>query len=189
MESGDFLDLVRLGPPQRNKLLATLEGGGEGDAARHGRRSSRHPCRGEMIPVVVLQPGKIVSPFMVLMRNVSAGGLSFIHGGYLHAGTACRVLLAKLEGEKVVLTGKVRRCRHIQGNLHEVGLEFESAIVPEDFVPADLLVTTVEELTAPEHAETATATEGAPTGEAAPGVPQPAHPHAHAPAAEHSKAA
>lgn len=185
MESGDFLDLVRLGPPQRKQLLAMLDGGGKDDAARHGRRSSRHPCRGEMMPVVVLQPGKIVSPFVVLMRNVSAGGLSFIHGGYLHTGTACRVLLAKLEGEKVVLTGKVRRCRHIQGNLHEIGLEFESAIVPEDFVPAELLSANVEDLAPPEHA----AEQAPAAGTAAAEPSEPSAVNEHAPTAAHSKAA
>lgn len=146
MGSAEFLDLVRLGPAQRQRLLATLDQRAAGAVKRHRRKSTRHPTRGEMTPMVVIQPGGGVGAFLVMMRNLSAGGLAVVHGGYLHPGTECRVLLARVEGPKVVLAGTVRRCRHVQGSLHEVGLEFDSAIVPEDFVPADMLSANVEEL-------------------------------------------
>ena len=175
MDRTEFLDLVRLELPQRRKLLAMLDN--DGAEKRHGRKSSRHPCRGEMIPILVLHPGKVINAFLVLMRNLSAGGLSIIHGGYLHAGTECRVLLASIEGAKIVLSGKVRRCRHIKGNLHEIGLEFESAIVPEDFVPADMLVTTVEDLVPAEEAEAQPeGAEAAPAAEAAAESAEPQEP-------------
>lgn len=182
MDNTEFLDLVRLELPERRRLLATLDD--EGAEKRHGRKSSRHPCRGEMIPIVVLQPGRVVSPFLVLMRNVSAGGLSIIHGGYLHTGTQCRVLLATLEGAKVVLSGSVKRCRHIKGNLHEVGLAFESAIVPEDFVPPELLVAHVEDLATGEESDADAA-----AAEAEGDAEQADLPEAHDSADAHSKAA
>lgn len=151
MPSSEFLDLVRLAPAQRQKLLTSLESGPDGEAKRHGRKSSRHPCRGEMTPFLALHPGGNVGAFLVMIRNLSAGGLAIVHGGYLHVGTECRILLATIEGQKTVLPGKVRRCRHIKGSLHEIGLEFSKAIVPEDFVPAELLVATIEDLTPPEE--------------------------------------
>lgn len=181
----EFFDLVRLAPEARDVLLASLETDATDAAKRHGRKSTRHSFRGEMMPFVVMQPGGSVGAYMVLTRNLSAGGMALIHGGYLHPGTKCRMLLATTGGENVVIGGRVRRCRHIKGNLHEIGVEFNAPIVPEQFVPPEHLSTAVEELIAPEGAPDET---GTPEGdEQSAAIESPAE--SEAPAAEHKKAA
>lgn len=172
----EFFDLVRLLPEAREMLLATLETDSGDDNKRHGRRSTRHPFRGEMMPFVVMQPGGSVGAFMVLTRNLSAGGVALIHGGYLHPETKCRMMLATIQGQNVVLGGRVRRCRHIKGSLHEVGVEFNTAIVPEDFVPPEMLSATVEQMVAPEDtAEAAADAAGTPDESKATPAPEAAH--------------
>lgn len=168
MASAEFLDLVRLPAAQRQRLLASMDDRAGGNAPKRCRKSARHATRGEMTPMIVLQPGGNVSAFLVMMRNLSAGGLAVIHGGFIHPGTQCRVLLATVSGKKVVLVGAVRRCRHVRGVLHEIGLEFEAAIAPEDFVPAELLSAHVDELLAPADAESEDGAEASP----APAIPQ-----------------
>ena len=149
MARTEFFDLVRLPPEAREILLASLETDSSDAATRHGRRSTRHPFRGEMMPFVVMQPGGSVGAYLVLTRNLSSGGLAMIHGGYLHPGTKCRMMLATVHGQNVVIGGRVRRCRHIKGNLHEIGVEFNAPVIPEEFVPPELLSASVEELVAP----------------------------------------
>lgn len=185
MSRTEFFDLVRLPPEAREVLLASLETDSSDGATRHGRRSTRHPFRGEMMPFVVMQPGGSVGAYLVLTRNLSSGGLALIHGGYLHPGTKCRMMLATIHGQNVVIGGRVRRCRHIKGSLHEIGVEFNAPVIPEEFVPSELLSATVEELVAPQA-------DAAPPAEENPSQPEhsqeaPAEPHA--PAEEHKKAA
>lgn len=153
----EFFDLVRLPPEARDVLLASLETDGGDDSKRHGRRSTRHPFRGGMLPFVIMQPGGSVGAYLVLTRNLSAGGLALIHGGYLHPGTKCRMMLATIQGVNVVLGGRVRRCRHIRGSLHEIGVEFSAPIVPEQFVPPEMMSATVEEMVTPEDTAEAAA--------------------------------
>lgn len=185
MARTEFFDLVRLPPEARDVLLASLETDANDATARHGRKSTRHSFRGDMMPFVVMQPGGSVGAYLVMTRNLSAGGLAVIHGGYLHPGTKCRMLLATISGQNVVLGGRVRRCRHIRGNLHEIGVEFNTQIAPEQFVPPEFLNTTVEEMIAPEPAaeESVSPEQAKPEhAEAAPG-------ESHATPDEHKKAA
>ena len=185
MARTEFFDLVRLPPEARELLLASLETDGGDGTTRHGRKSTRHPFRGDMMPFVVVQPGGSVGAYLVMTRNLSAGGLSLIHGGYLHPGTKCRMLLSTVKGQKVVLGGKVRRCRHIKGSLHEIGVQFNAQVAPEEFVPPEFLSVTVEELIAPETGGGAPAEAIADHGAAHDESPA----EAPAPAEEHRKAA
>lgn len=70
---------------------------------------------------------------MVCTRNLSAGGMSFMHGGFLHSGTDIRVALSTNDGSVKTLLGKVRTCRLITRNIHEVGVEFNEKIDAEMF--------------------------------------------------------
>ena len=72
----------------------------------------------------------------VCARNLSAGGFSCIHGGYLHPGSECQVVLPRREGgDPVAVNGTIVHCRHVEGSYHEVGIRFTEEIEPADLVP------------------------------------------------------
>lgn len=147
MSSGEFLDMVRLSMKERHRLLSILDSEQSLRSGENARKSPRQAYRAATAPMVVIQPGGSVSAYLVVTRNISAGGMAVIHGGYIHAGTECRLMLGTIDGEKVVVPGRVRRCRHIKGNLHEIGVEFLKAVAPEDFVPIVIEETDAAKLT------------------------------------------
>ncbi len=73
--------------------------------------------------------------FVVSPRNISGSGFGALHGGFLHPGMSCCVGLRRLDGSVAVIKGSIARCRHIKGNLHEIGIRFEESISPGKFMP------------------------------------------------------
>ncbi|MEM8738795.1 MAG: PilZ domain-containing protein [Planctomycetota bacterium] len=72
--------------------------------------------------------------YQVHTRNLSAGGVGFFFGGYLHPGTACHLALMDREGRGHVLGGAMRWCRHVAKTLHECGVQFDQPIDVERFL-------------------------------------------------------
>lgn len=101
----------------------------------HGaRRDSRYRYRLHEIVVLMQQPG-LSAPmaFIVPTRNISARGLAFLHGGFVHPGTICVVQLVTTRGGQQNVVGVVRRCRYVQSNVHEVAVQFKNAVDPAVF--------------------------------------------------------
>jgi CheY-like chemotaxis protein len=71
----------------------------------------------------------------VCARNISAGGLSAIHGGYIHPGSECKIVLPRREGSPFAVTGVIVHCRHIEGSYHEIGIRFTQEVDPAALVP------------------------------------------------------
>jgi hypothetical protein len=67
-------------------------------------------------------------------RNLSAGGLAFLHSSALPPDTLCRVRLLDRQGKAHMLPARVVHCRPVQCRLFEVGLKFDSLIEPEAFL-------------------------------------------------------
>ncbi len=101
------------------------------------RRSERHRYRIDAVVLYIApiegevrQDGPVLAP----TRDISRGGLCFLHGAFLEKDTQCQVVL-KTIGEKkwTVHDAHVARCRHLEGGMHEVGLQFEQEIDPADY--------------------------------------------------------
>jgi DNA-binding response OmpR family regulator len=131
------LDLVRLNEQERAALFERLgTDGPTGSVPAHKNRRA-HPrleFRRPDVAVTVVHPGGGESHFQVLARNLSASGIAFIHGGYIHPTTTCRLNFRTLSGEFETLVGAVVGCRHIEGTLHEVRVHFDRTIEPSTFV-------------------------------------------------------
>lgn len=69
-------------------------------------------------------------PYLVPGRNISAGGLSFLHGGFVYPGTKCLVQLITTYGTWTNITGKITRCRYLKSNIHEVSMSFDQELDP-----------------------------------------------------------
>ena len=102
---------------------------------RHDRRrSQRHRYRSDAVILYIAPPDGEVrkdGPVLAPTRDISQGGLCFLHGAFLEPGTQCQVVL-KTKGDQkwTVHEARVVRCRHLEGLMHEVGLQFEQEIDP-----------------------------------------------------------
>lgn len=131
---GKFQDLSRLSAQERADLLDTLDAGRRSEKSSVRREHDRLAYRASEIAVLLVQPGGSIGRFLVTARNLSAGGMAFVHGGFVHPGVECRVVLMTRSGERKLVLGKVRSCRHIGRHLHEIGVQFFAAIDPSEFV-------------------------------------------------------
>jgi predicted Zn-dependent protease len=95
------------------------------------RSHERIPYRGRHGILYTTQTQRDVA-FIVPTRNISRGGLSFLHGQTMHAGQACSVSLMTNDGNWITIEGVVVRCRHVRGVIHEIGVRFKGLTDLED---------------------------------------------------------
>ena len=140
MANEEYTKLVKLDESQREALLnrmdrsEAMDGHGGARKAINRRHDKRWDYRDTDIAVVVEHPGGGISRLLVCARNISAGGMSFLHGGFLHPGSRCKLTLRQTDGRNVPMTGKVVSCRHLERTIHEIGLQFEKRIDPRQFI-------------------------------------------------------
>jgi len=140
MNRPEYQDLIRMSDAGRRELLNRVEidgaeaGEARGKDQQDKRRDRRWSYRDRSIAVAVEHLAGGVSRYLTTPRNISAGGLAFLHGGYLHKGSKCRVDLVRLDGKTVSLVGHVAACRHVEGTVHEIGLKFDQIVDPAQFV-------------------------------------------------------
>ena len=135
---------VRMSPLEVDSLLKQLDSNARRDAADGGprRAHARLEFRINDVLIAIKHPGEeSVSKCLVSTRNLSAGGLSFMYGGFLHSGTLCSIVLTDTQGELVKLLGVVRSCRHVSKTLHEIGVQFTKKVDPARFVRTDARMT------------------------------------------------
>ncbi len=110
------------------KLISTLDLSSGVSTVSPARSHVRHPYRMADIPMCIEHPEGGKSLFLVHGRNLSRGGISFLHGGYVHTDSDCRIILRDLTMKPIALPGVVRHCRLISGSCHEIGVEFNEQI-------------------------------------------------------------
>lgn len=133
MHLEDFADNLRLRSEDRDPLLDKLDFAAAKLPSSSRRNSQRLAYRVESIPVTITHPGGSVARCLVKARNLSAGGMSFLYGGFLHHGTECRIILKTLDASSVVVDATVRSCRLVQHHIHEVGVQFREKLDPTLF--------------------------------------------------------
>jgi CheY-like chemotaxis protein len=132
---GDFSDLIPLTDSERRSLLNAMDD--EASASKHARDRRVYPrwtYRAPDLLMVVEHPGGGMGKFLVQARNLSAGGMGFLHGGYLHPGACCRLLLPRLDGIMAPIAAIVVNARHLRGVTHEIGVRFSRAIEAASFI-------------------------------------------------------
>jgi len=140
MGKKNYTSSVRLTEAQRQNLLnhldrAAVSGGRTPTNKRpNQRKDKRYEFRQTEIAVMAQHPGGSVSRMLVCSRNLSVGGMSFFHGGFLHPATICKLVLRKLNGQPQPVSGIVVNCRLVEGSIHEVSIKFNERIDPLLFV-------------------------------------------------------
>ncbi len=128
-----LIDTLQLSNEQWAELSAKLEQPGAEDGGQ--RQHKRVPFRKlAQIAVAIQQPDQTWTKYIVRSRDLSSGGIGFIHGSFIHAGSRCRVILKETEGRASCIEGVVRRCELLQGRAHNVGVEFNEPIELDRFV-------------------------------------------------------
>ena len=129
------IDTLRLSSNEQQELLRGLERD-EADRGfanlRHHQRLSYQPAAG--IVISLGHPGGSQALYLVRPRNISAGGIGFLHGNYLHEGSHCGLALRTIDKRTRTLAGRVAWCRHLRGRVHEVGVSFKQSIDIQQFV-------------------------------------------------------
>ena len=116
-ETNPVRDLVRLSDRDVRMLLKSLDQAQPSRKGTSGAYFLRVPWFTER------DDGKYAG-FIVHVRRVTPRDASLIHGGFVHTGTVCLLRLPGFEGS---IRGSVAECRHVQGMLHEVDVQFDSS--------------------------------------------------------------
>ena len=142
MKKDEYRNTVRISDGERRRLLDELDrvqavasgDVGPDDSRRKDRRFTYRPGN---ISIAVEQPRGGTTFLSVSPRNISAGGVAFLHGGFLHTGSRCTLRLGPQPKGIVEIAGEIVNCRHIEGLLHEVSVKFDRPIDPSLFVRID----------------------------------------------------
>ena len=135
-DGGPCFDSLRLSPRDQAQLLADLSRTSSNPSAGNNRRTGdRHQYILEAGLIVRMHhPGGSTVNYLVRARNLSTDGLGFLHGSFLHKGTRCVVGLKTVNQKPTRIDGKVVRCQHVRGHIHDIGVRFDAKIQMSDFV-------------------------------------------------------
>lgn len=137
-----ILERVERGPVAHHGADPADLAGGESDATgnrRHARLAASFRC------VIRLAPPENTDAdhgtYLVHSRNISTGGLGFVHDHELHAGTRCTVALQPQQGKGLIVPARVAWCRDIPRlaedvTTYDVGVQFDRPINIDGFVHA-----------------------------------------------------
>ncbi len=120
----------------QQQILNKLNTGSSSFQANEQRIEDRLTYSAGAIIVKMTHPGGNVATYKVRPRNLSRGGIGFLHGSFCYNDTPCSITLRTIENDTTQVMGKVVRCVHVQGNVHEVGVRFEEPIEVYRYVQA-----------------------------------------------------
>lgn len=125
------------------KLLDQLNAQGMADsesltpATAKKRDFARWEFRKDAVELQIEHPGGSTVSIRVICRNLSRGGASVLHASFVHVGCNCKIILPHLRRGPTPVSGKVVRCQHRGGVVHELGIAFTKPIRVRDFVATD----------------------------------------------------
>lgn len=101
------------------------------------RALARLPFRHDSIALNIIHADKSEASTRVVSRNLSRGGIGVLHSAFIHPGSGCRIEIPTAAGSVRTVSGKVARCIHRGGVLHELGIKFDRHIDLRQFVRSD----------------------------------------------------
>ena len=131
------IETLRFSARDKARLLGALRTARE----RSGHRPDFHqrslrvalPIETEVV-LSLLSDSGYSGRFSVLPWNLSRHGLGLVHGRFIYPGTRCEIEITGRDGRNHIIPGSIVYCQHMQGLIHELGVQFEAPIVLTDFV-------------------------------------------------------
>lgn len=80
------------------------------------------------VPAEIREASGNVFRLRVYPIDLSSSGMCFFGERFLHPGTGSVITLRLVDGEMLQVAGKVVRCEYIQGQAHEIGVEFDEHV-------------------------------------------------------------
>ncbi len=129
------IETLKLSDRDKSRLVQAVDAQAQLQAAQLEleRRNIRVPYTGHNV-LISLHVNGTSTRYSVVPRNIARYGLAFVHGRFVYPNTTCSVTLRQTDGRAHQIDGRVVRCRHIGGIVHEVSLKFEEPIDLERFV-------------------------------------------------------
>jgi hypothetical protein len=131
MDTFPTIDTLRLSRHQRDALLADLDRQGVGPLYDL-RRSERYPFRDDDGLLIRISGGR--ATYRVRPRNLSERGIALLHGTFAYPGSPVALVLRDRDGGPLLVRGRIMRCRHTLGRVHELGIRFDRPIDVQAFV-------------------------------------------------------
>jgi len=128
------IDVLRMNERDRETLTRELNSGRrevKGSDLRENQRVAYELAHG--VVMELQQPGGNTSRYMVQPRDISCTGLGFLHGSFVYTDSVCTCELVTIDGSQMPIRGKIVRCRHVKGRVHEVGVHFDDPLAPTVF--------------------------------------------------------
>ena len=122
------IQTVRLSDRAKQKLIERIEKQAATTPPPSERRNIRAQYQNPNLRVIITQPSGQTIKHVVVARNLSRWGMAFIHGRFVYQDSRCIAILPSLDGKERQVEGKVIRCRHVGGIMHEVSVLFEQPI-------------------------------------------------------------
>lgn len=117
---------VRLSESEIRQLLDTVDRQFVPEEIEELRRGNRLKFRSSRVVVHTLNENRDVQKTLrVATRNLSASGMSFLHGQMMPPGQAVLIELPLNGDDTRCILARVAHCRHLRGMVHEIGLEFQ----------------------------------------------------------------
>ncbi len=123
----DHTNTLRLGIRELNALLDRIEQRTP-DPKSADRDFVRWSFRIVRADLTIEHQGGSSVTFPVATRNISRGGISVLHSAFAYPGSNCSILL-HLEGDNTLQAqGRIVRCQHLVGKVHELGISFNEQV-------------------------------------------------------------
>lgn len=141
MSTKPYMDLLRLSEEQVLEIVRELQRKDSSSRKDNQRQHERLPFHEDALLLCEIKTARGGPPFLVKCIDVSAGGLGFLHGAYIHVDTPCVVTLVVRKKTGFRVEAKVARCQHHRGHIHIVGVKFDQAMDPKqvDALKAEMI--------------------------------------------------
>jgi len=118
--------------PDEPETLARI-----GEDERREPADPRRPLSARCL-IRVGSHGDEAGTYLVRTRNISAGGLGFVHNQDMRTGTRCTIALQLHDGKGMIVSGRVAWCREIlqlevDEATFEIGVQFDQPIALDAF--------------------------------------------------------
>jgi CheY-like chemotaxis protein/HPt (histidine-containing phosphotransfer) domain-containing protein len=128
------IETLPLSSKERRKVVDQLNWTAKQIMPPAERRAMRLDYAAEQMVATITHPNGQQVTYSVVPRNLSQWGVAFLHGRFVYPNSPVVLLMPMRGGTWQQIAGRIVRCRHVSGMMHEVSAQFDVAITVSEFV-------------------------------------------------------